>query len=319
MLAMMTLTACNQAQRAAFDKERSEKKYQSAQADLTAGQTDAAIEGFSDAVKSDPGNASARFQLAVLLQDYKKDYLGAICHYRDYLLLAPESDKAALARERTANCERLLATDLAEKHNLTDNAKVVADLRQAEQERDEALAKAESASAELAKVREELEVAVKRYNKVQQIIARMDEEDLDRPKATVVHEEESGAAPRPVRVLTEEVETSRTGPNPEALKLNEEAEREETDPLIRKPSDGEIKALKAEAKANKEVKADPAAVSPDRPQRGHKYTIKEGDTLSKIALEVYGKKSEWVRIQHANKTTTTVNGDVKVGVTIDIP
>ena len=62
--ALAAFAGCDYAMREEFKTERAEKQYQSAIADYTAGRLDAAENGFRSAVKADPGNASARFQLA---------------------------------------------------------------------------------------------------------------------------------------------------------------------------------------------------------------------------------------------------------------
>ena len=97
LAALATLTACDYVQQREFRDERSDRLYQAAMADYSAGRLDAAIAGFEKAVKGDPGNASARFQLACLLQDNRHDYLGAICGYREFLMQEPGSDKIGRA------------------------------------------------------------------------------------------------------------------------------------------------------------------------------------------------------------------------------
>ena len=47
-----------------------------------------------------------------LLQDYRKDYMGAIYHYRQYERLRPDSEKKALLRDRTRVCQQLLVAQL---------------------------------------------------------------------------------------------------------------------------------------------------------------------------------------------------------------
>ena len=60
-----------------YRNERSEKDYQQALKELDAGNVDKAIELLNSAIKASPGNASARFQLAILLEEKKKDYLAS--------------------------------------------------------------------------------------------------------------------------------------------------------------------------------------------------------------------------------------------------
>lgn len=114
---LLTLTACDSSQRARLDAERAEKRYQDALSKYKAGDVKGAEEGFRAAVKDNPANASAHFQLAVLLQN-DKDYLGAMSHFETYCQLAPGSDKAPLAGERLKMCEPLLVEKYAREFGL---------------------------------------------------------------------------------------------------------------------------------------------------------------------------------------------------------
>lgn len=116
-LATLTLL-CAFVANADMTDERQSRTYQAAMADYSAGRLDAAISGFEKAIEANANNASARFQHACLLQDYRRDWLGAMCSYREYLRLEGRSEKAPLARERLAQCERELATELAKKYSL---------------------------------------------------------------------------------------------------------------------------------------------------------------------------------------------------------
>ena len=119
LLAALVVSCC------AFGDMREERKsaaYQAAMTDYSAGRLDAAIAGFEKLLKTEGDNASARFQLACLLQDYRRDWIGAICNYREYLRLEPKSDKAALGQERIALCEKELAKELAAKYGISGEA-----------------------------------------------------------------------------------------------------------------------------------------------------------------------------------------------------
>ena len=120
LMALTTLTACDYAARNDLRSEREDGIYREAMDDYRAGRMDAAVKGFEKAVRNDPSNASARFQLACLHQDLKKDYLSAYCGYREYLFQHPESERAKLAKDRLAVCEKEMAKSLAEKYALGD-------------------------------------------------------------------------------------------------------------------------------------------------------------------------------------------------------
>ena len=103
---------CRQAEMSVSDRvDRASRHYAAAMAELQAGRIDSAIKGFQDVVHEEPGNGNAHFQLAALLEDVKKDYLGAMIHYRLYCLIRPESEKAAVALDRIKGCETRYAVD----------------------------------------------------------------------------------------------------------------------------------------------------------------------------------------------------------------
>lgn len=361
-LALTTLTACDRNQQASFDRERSEEKYQSALADATSGQIDAAVKGFEEAVASNPGNASARFQLAVLLQDEKSDYLGALCHYREYLLLAPESDKSAVARERAENCENLLARTLAKRNNLTDNTELEAELARVKDEKASAEALGVRLQARVEELEKAMKTAEKERDSLRKFVERFrTEDDDDRPApsrpavaarpaavredpgltdaeaaarvaraaaliaeedapsnrpAVAAAESEEPTRPRPVKTAPVEDEAKPLTLNPEAVALNEEAEREERSSLLTALSPEQVRSAKDARARAKEARA---AEKQNVPARPAQYVVKEGETLSQIALRFYGRKSEWVRIQKANRATVPLNGDVRAGTVLTLP
>jgi nucleoid-associated protein YgaU len=55
------------------------------------------------------------------------------------------------------------------------------------------------------------------------------------------------------------------------------------------------------------------------PLRGASYTVKSGDTLSKIAKEFYGSASEYMRIFEANTDQLKDPNMIKVGQVLRIP
>ena len=60
--------------------------------------------------------------------------------------------------------------------------------------------------------------------------------------------------------------------------------------------------------------AAPAARTPDR-----SYTVKSGDTLSKISKQFYGDANEYMRIFYANRTIITDPDKIQVGQQLVIP
>ena len=73
------------------------------------GEYSRAIELLEKSLEADPGLARIHLELGVLLHETEKDYIGAIYHYRKYLLLRPGSEKKGLIEDRMRIARQLLA------------------------------------------------------------------------------------------------------------------------------------------------------------------------------------------------------------------
>ena len=94
----LAFTGCDSSISQEYRQERSEKNYQRGIEEFNAGNVDKAIEFLSQVIASSPSNASARFQLAIIQQEAKKDYLGALCNFTEYARIAGKRDKAQIAK-----------------------------------------------------------------------------------------------------------------------------------------------------------------------------------------------------------------------------
>lgn len=300
LMALMTLTACDYVQRADLRSEQDDRLYRAAMEDYRSGRMDAAVAGFEKAIANDPSNASARFQLACLLQDVKKDFVGAYCGYREYLMQQPSSDKAALARDRMAVCEKGLARELATKYGLNKAETFANELealrktlqaaearvKASEKGLDEAQARVRSLSAE----RERLLGVIKGVG---------DEADVA-PHAPSVKE---------VKDLLEEDEDEVSAANASRLPMPKFEEDEE----VRPPFAATAAVATVSADAKKDA---PAPAVPDRPKT---YVVQEGDTLYGISKRFYGTISVWKQIRDANKALISMDNRLKAGDTLVLP
>lgn len=91
--------------------------YANATEDYQAGRYKEAIAGFKRVLKSNPKDHLAHFQLATLLQDQEKDYLGALVHFRLYLDMRPPDDKQTLAADKIEECRSMLMAEKSRKGN----------------------------------------------------------------------------------------------------------------------------------------------------------------------------------------------------------
>lgn len=194
-------------------RERTSRMYTNATDDLQAGRMDAAIKGFERVVLKEPESYSAHFQLATLLQDVRKDYIGAIAHYRSYLALRPASDKATVAQDRMKLCETLLSAEVLRKAGGSASGKLAAD------------------NEKLVAARDSLEAQVKKL-----------ETELERAKKDIARlESESASKSRLLQKLSEadDVRASKTSAVKEAL-AEIRTERNEAQRRHLKPTDAEL-------------------------------------------------------------------------------
>ncbi len=321
-----------------FREERLSRTYQAAMADYSAGRLDAAMAGFAKTIAADGDNASARFQLACLQHDYKRDYLAAICNYKEYLRLEGSSDKASLARERIALCEAELARELAKKYDLAGGEALLEESRKARAE----LADAEK---QLARGAKEYEEAQKRIATLQQensrlrrMVTAIGEDDassatakstLDLASAkSLAEDEDSALAPDPAlragaadAASLAEDEDEKTFAGLESAKaLLAEADEDENAPGSSDLIPADAAPAPAGARLSDLGKTSAAPAAPASPQeRPATYKVEEGDTLYKIALRFYGKTSAWKQIRDANKATISTDGRVNTGQVIVLP
>jgi LysM repeat protein len=307
---MIAAGACDYAQKREFRHERKDSRYQSAMADYRAGRLDRAMASFAEILKDDPANASARFQLACLLQDAKRDYLGAYCQYREYLLQQPDSERSKLAEDRLAVCEREMVLKLADKHGITSGkvyadeiGKLKAQLVESEKKRGELEKELQSSMDKVAALEDD------RKRLVQAVRGETDtEKDLKAPslkdaKALLDEDDEN----------TDRIALSQ---DVKSLKLESE---DELKIAAAGPAALPVQPKDAKAKREAAKKAATEAAAKASEGRPREYTVEDGDTLYKIAERFYGRSSAWVKIRDANKTIISVDGRVKAGDRIVLP
>lgn len=314
LLALSCLAACDSRTASEFKQERASRQYQAAMDDYTAGRLDAAVKGFEKVLRADPSNTSARFQLACLLQDSRHDNLGAFCNYREYLQQAPDSDKARMAKERLAICERALAEELAKKMNLIGDSAIAEEIEHSRSElaamkkkNDELLAKLKDSAGAVSELKGENE-------RLRKLLASLAGESGGTPeKADIVSSVKD--------LLDDEPAAPTVTALDEAKSLDALAEADDGDVgtasslLPTQAADAKEKK-KASEDAAKKAKAEREAKKDAIPDT---YVVQEGDTLYKIALRFYGRTSAWKMISEANKETITTDGRVRTGQTLKLP
>jgi len=333
MLLLASLTACDRIGGDDFRKERSARLYKTAMEDYRAGRLTQAVEGLKKVCSDDPSNASARFQLACLLQDSAKDYFGAACAYREYLAQRGGSEKGALAKDRLAACERELAQVLASKYRLNDvaeqtarNAALQEELktsaaRHAKLQKD--LATAMQRIAHLVQESERLKSLMKtdegeagaRATDVTEALALLQEEDTE----SKTHATDVSDVQEHLKDTSEEtVSSPKVGDDAATVNALLEEETKETPLLTHTPAAKE-KRDAARKVAEEAAARRAAAEAAEKAKRPETYVVADGDTLYKIATRFYGRASEWKRIRDANKAIISTDGRVKTGQKLVLP
>ena len=315
-----------------YRQERSDKNYQRAMEEYRAGRVDDAIKYLSDAVKCSPGNASARFQLAVVLQESKKDYLGALCNFTEYLRMAEDSDKARVARDRMMICEKLLLGALVAENGIGDNSKTLKEL--------------DAVRAELAKAEKRLAETTGDFEKVSRRVVTLERENAQLSsmlkRLADTEDEPVSARPQPVAGRVSEADENAGGKsnvdisqvhgepekplalNPEAKALFEEEEKQAEitgSNLLPLPSQDKESANQMKSDEKGDASSSPSAfykknIKQARPEF---YVVEHGDTLMKIAKKFYGDRTAWKKIREANKGVVPMSGSVKVGDRLRLP
>lgn len=307
-MTLTILTACDYAVRKDIRAEQEDELYREAMNDYRAGRLDAAVAGFTKAIRKDPGNCSARFQLACLLQDAKHDFVGAYCGYREYLLLQPDSDKSSVAQERLAICEKELARHLATKHGLGRTEAAVREFEAVCKELKGMKTRVASAEKNLSASQARIRSLIQERDRLMKIVRGDDESAVQvagKPSA------------KEVKDLLEETEETAAAIPDEAARLKAESDADLTSGStllpVQKPQSKPV------ATANMAEKTEKADKKPALPPRPKTYVVEDGDTLYAVAKRFYGTKDAWKRIREANKALISMDNRLRAGDTIVLP
>lgn len=173
-----------------------------------AGDLDGAIARYEEVLMTAPRLASAHLALAVLLHDHRKDYVGAIYHYRRYLEARPEAEKATMISNRLQVAEQLLAVQSVRRLAAGDVGGETLLVRQIDT-LNQRLAAAEAEKARLAEERDRLERQVKdlqsQVARLQRWVDRLQLSadvpvDIGRPGRIAVREPAAAERPRTYEV-----------------------------------------------------------------------------------------------------------------------
>jgi nucleoid-associated protein YgaU len=301
-------------------QQQQSRLYANAMDDLQAGRVDAAIRGFERVVIEDPLSYEAHFQLATLLQDVKKDYIGAIAHYRSYMKVRPESDKATVAQNRMKRSEDLLMAEAVRKIGGNTADKIVQENGQLTSDLAKLKARVNELEGALRAANKKVSDLTLELKKKSDVIEKLGEDDGPSNTANVSVKEALA------ELREAQAERRRRLVEPTDKELIEEDDETPGERIRNSP---EIKNLRNEFAQEDAVKAPfgdakpivkkPAEKKAEKQQRPKTYQIQDGDTLYKISVRFYGNGGHWRAIREANRTTISPDGRLKIGQVINLP
>jgi LysM repeat protein len=271
------------------ERERNNRIVRKAYELSNQGDYDAAIGLFTKALETYPRLSRPHLDVALLLHDRKRDYVRAIYHYNRYMELRPRTDKMRMITGRIQQAERALVASFEIEGE--SSGRSVNDLER-----------------ENRGLNDRQIVLVKRIEVLEAELAAIREEERLRYKATVVGEEgvtatQSSLPAPPVTVF------DRPLPAVSAAEVE-----------VNSTDEG---ATSAAAKTPPPVTPPvatvlPVATAPEKPA-ARSYTVRPGDSLSKIAFKVYGDATKWRKLQNSNRTSLGNSVNVKVGQVLVVP
>ena len=243
---------------------------------------DGAIQSFERALQANPNNASAHFELGVLYDQKKNDFISAIYHYHKHLTLRTNSSVAEMAKQKIIDCTRELGKTVL-------YAVVTRDVQ-----RDlERLAQTNS----LLKARVEF----------------LDAELLRRPQyitnnftnfvGVPIEQRGSSRLTQPTQLVSPSASSERSAPEPGT---RTESPQVAAKPSSTKPSSTRRPSPMPERRAPEPVVSQPAATR-------SVHTVRPGETLASLASR-YG-----VSLQALKAANPGAAGGVRSGQKINIP
>ena len=278
------------------------------------GDLDGAIQTYEEVLQESPKLISAHFHLALLLQDYRKDYMGAIYHYRQYERLRPNSEKKTLLRERTRICQQLLVAQLLSTGDVTVSRKQL-----------ELVTEIDKLNKRLSQVEGEKAALVEQKTALDhQLLDQKAESDrLHRLLDRVIPASSSEEA-RPRSVLP------RLDPNSSALATppsHPAAVPEKADipaatqpaasqpPVIRETPPPQPKPVEPAPATVAEHPAPPAPIT----AATRTYVVQPGDSVYRIAERVYGDPMQWKKVRDANRERLGPDNQLRAGQVLVVP
>ncbi len=278
------LGGCGGNERLSYATEVDEPYYREGTALLKTGRKQEALSAFLKVIEQRGDDApESHLEVGLLYLQHINDPLAAIYHFKKFLALRPNTPQAPLVRQRIDAAIREFARTLPAQplENQLQRVDLVATLDRLKQE-----------------------------NEI--LKQRLADSQAGRADATAFNADSAA----PVSTAPAPVPATSSGPINFNLDTLPVVHTQKPTPVTATVRTNNKPVTTTPAASNKKpaTNANPA---PTRSTR--RYTVRPGDTLAKISLQVYGSKGKYKDIYNANKGVMKSESDLKVGMELTIP
>ncbi|MEO6994412.1 MAG: LysM peptidoglycan-binding domain-containing protein [Lacunisphaera sp.] len=284
------LAGCSDNDHVSTASELDEPGYREGEALLKTGRKQEALAAFLKVISKRGDDApESHLELGLLYLQYINDPLAAIYHFKKYLALRPNSPQAPLVKQRIDAAIREFARTIPAQplEGQPQRVDLVAALDRMKQENDGL----KQQIADLKAGRNALAAT-----------------PSDAPPAAAPAAGEEPSSPM-FSIPTAAMPTVRT------RQANQSSARE-TIPTVRTKATPPVRVAPPKpASAYTTAPAAPAS----RPAAGRRYTVRPGDSLSKISMQFYGNRTKVHEIFAANRNVMKSESDLRPGMEIKLP
>jgi len=276
------------------------------------GDLNTAIRLYEDVLLDTPRLAEAHMQLAVLLQDYRKDYMGAIYHYRQYQHLRPDNEKKVIIGERVRISEQLLVAQMMSRGDLEisrEQQKLAAEVQLLNQRLSIEAGEKAALSDQKSLLERQVTDLCMATNRLQRLVDRL---QLPGPVET--------APPPPREKISTLSRMTPPAPPPSApAPVAHPAAAEHVPETTIMAISQRIDSANTSGARTSESTPTSTVETLSVPAGVKSYVAQPGDSVYRIAERFYGDPNQWRRIRDANRDRLGPDNLVHVGQTILIP